>query len=52
MRFAYWATKTADTRSECVILSTFLCQQWLREGTSMLPYTDMAYRFLLFEKIA
>ena len=36
MNFACWITKATDTYSECVILITFLWQQWLHEYASML----------------
>jgi hypothetical protein len=43
MRFPCWVTKTTDTHSECVILTAFPQQEWLRERASMLPYTYTAY---------
>ena len=36
MRFACWITKATDTHSECVILTAFPLQQWLRERASIL----------------
>jgi hypothetical protein len=41
-RVACWITKATDTRSECVIHTAFLRQQWLRERGSVLRYTDSA----------
>jgi hypothetical protein len=46
MRIACWMTKAGDTRSEYVILTTFLRQQWLRERASLLRYTYIAYLVL------
>jgi hypothetical protein len=44
MRFTYWITKATDTRPECIILSGFSLQQWLRERASVLRlYLYLAY---------
>jgi hypothetical protein len=42
MRFACWITKATNTHSECVILTAFPWQQWLRERASMLHYMHIA----------
>ena len=39
MSFACWITKATDTHSEYVILIAFARSKWLRENSSMLPYT-------------
>jgi len=43
MRFAYWITTATDTHSEYVILIAFPQLQWLRERSSLLRYTYMAF---------
>jgi hypothetical protein len=42
MRCAFWVTKATGTHSECVILSAFSRQQWLRERVPMLRNTYIA----------
>ena len=42
MRFACWIIKATDTHSEYVMHIDFPRQQWLRECTSMLRYTNTA----------
>jgi hypothetical protein len=42
MRFPRWIAKTTKTLSEYVILVAFPRQEWLRERTSTLRYTDTA----------
>jgi hypothetical protein len=43
MRFACWINNATDTtHSEYAILIAFRWQQWLRERTSLLPYTYTA----------
>ena len=42
-RIAFWMTKATNTHSAYVILIGFPLQQWLREGTSLLRYTDVAW---------
>jgi len=44
MRIACWTPKAADTHSEYVIPKAFPLQQSLRDHSSMLPYTYVAYR--------
>ena len=39
MRAAFTLTKDRGTHSECVIFIAFPRQKWLRERTSILPYT-------------
>jgi hypothetical protein len=39
LRFACWITKSTDTHSECVILTAFTLQQWLRQSASILRYS-------------
>jgi len=46
MRTACWVTKAKDTRSEYVVLTAFLPQQWLRERALVLRYTYIAYLVL------
>jgi hypothetical protein len=36
MRIAFWITKATDKHSECVFLTAFPWQKWLRESASML----------------
>ena len=43
IRFACWVTKATETHSEYIILIVFPHQQRLRERTSMLRYTYMAF---------
>jgi hypothetical protein len=43
MRFSCWITKATDTHSEYVILIAFPQLQWLRERSSLLRYTYMAF---------
>ena len=42
MRIARWIPKTTNTSSEYVMLNAFPLQQWLREGSSVLRYSNMA----------
>jgi hypothetical protein len=42
MRFSCRTTKATDLNTEYVILSAFPRQKWLRECTSILPYTNIA----------
>jgi hypothetical protein len=42
MRTACWINKHVDTHSECLILTAFPRQKWLRERVSFLRYTDIA----------
>jgi len=39
MRIACWVTKSVDTNSEYVILTTFPIKGWLNERASLLRYT-------------
>jgi hypothetical protein len=38
MHFPCWIPKSTNTHSAYVIHIAFLLQQWLHEGTSVLPY--------------
>jgi len=42
LRFGFWTTKAAETRSEFVIPITFPRKQWLRERASFLRYVYVA----------
>ena len=42
MRLACWVTKATDTHSQCLILTAFSRQQWLRERATILRYTYIA----------
>ena len=42
MRIACYTPKATTTHSECVILISFILQQWLHECASMLRYTYIA----------
>jgi hypothetical protein len=39
MRLAYWITKAKDSHLKYVTLIASARHQWLRERTSILPYT-------------
>jgi len=43
VRFACWMTKATETHSQCVILTAFPLQQWLRERASMLRYRPIYF---------
>jgi hypothetical protein len=43
MRLASWIIKATDTHLKYIDLIVFPRQQWLRERTSMLLYTHIAY---------
>ena len=45
LRIACWIPKTANTRSECVILIALLLQQWLYERSLLLRYTYIAFLY-------
>jgi hypothetical protein len=45
MRISHWKTKTTDTNSESVILTTFPQQQWLCERASLLRCTLQCLSF-------
>ena len=48
MRIACWIPEATNTHTSCVILIAFPLQQRLHERTSMLRYTYIACRVLLF----
>jgi len=48
MRIACWITKVADTLSEYIILIACPLQQWLRERVSVVRYTYIACRVVLY----
>ena len=39
MHIAFWALKSTNAHSECVIVIALPLQQWLHERASMLRYT-------------
>jgi hypothetical protein len=55
MRFAYWATKVTTythththTHTECIIDTSFPCQQWIKEQASVLGYNYTAFFVVCF----
>jgi hypothetical protein len=42
MRIACWITKATDTHLECIRVTAFPRQQWLREHALMLRYKHIA----------
>ena len=49
MRIACWINKATNTHSEYVIFIAFPLQQWLQERASLLRYTYIASRVLIFK---
>jgi hypothetical protein len=48
MRTACWIPKAADTHTEYVILIAFPRRKWLHERATILLYTNIVYRKVLF----
>jgi hypothetical protein len=46
-RIACWIPNATKTHSECIILTAFPLQQWLRENASILRYTYIACLVIL-----
>jgi len=46
MRFACWIPKATNAHSGCVILLTFLLQQWLQDCASLLRHTYIAVLYV------
>jgi hypothetical protein len=50
MRIACWINKATNTHTGFVIFIAFPLQQWLQERASLLRYTYIASRVLLFKR--